>query len=189
MYWIMLSERSDEHELSIDATPEVIERQGWRFDRGDLLAKLPPPVDVPFDIEPDERIVDNIPAYGCRGLLINGRVRAVFDEMNVGNVQYVDARLVNRRSRDVLTPYWIANIVGKIACVDKEKSELEYYDDGQIKFIDKLALKPMQHLQYGHMFRCAEFLPVIMVSEELKAALQARRISGFRYYLPEEFSL
>jgi hypothetical protein len=189
MYWIMLSERSDEYELSIDATPEIIEQQNLRFDCGDLLAKLPSLIDVPFDMQPDETMVDNIPAYGCRGLLINKKVKSVFEGLNIDNIQYVKARLINLRTNEILEPYWIANIVGKIACVDQEKSELEYYEDGQIKFIDKLVFKPMKDLQYGHIFRYAEFLPVIVVSDELKNALQGHDVSGFAFYRPEEFSL
>ena len=168
MYWLMLSERSNEYELSIDSTPLLIEQNDWRFDTGDIFPTPIPVIDVPFVIQPDELMVDNIPAYGCRGLLINSEVKAVFDGLNLDNIQYFDARLINQDTQEILQPYWIANIIGKVACVDHDQSELEYYNDGQIRFIDKLVLIPTKSTKYGHIFRLAEFLPVIIISETLK---------------------
>jgi len=189
MYWITLSERSDEYELSIDGTPPLIEQNGWRFDCGDRVLTPVPPIDVPFAMQPDERMIDNVPAHGCRGLLINARVKAVFNELKLDNIQYFEARLVDEATHEVLRPYWIANVVGKAACVDHGRSELEYGDDGQIRFIDKLALVAMEGLPHGHIFRLAEFLPLLLVSEPLKNALIERGITGFTHYRPEDFSL
>lgn len=189
MFWVMMSERSDEYELSIDGTPPLIEQNDWRFDTGRSQPMSLPVIDVPFDIEPDERMVDNIPAYGCRGLLINERVKAVFDTLKLDNIEYFPARLVNQSTNQVLSPYWIANIVGRFSCVDHEKSDLDYYNDGSIQFIDKLVLKPIPGGNYARIFRLAEFLPVMIVSDILKNALTEQNITGFTFYRPEDFSL
>jgi hypothetical protein len=189
MYWVMMSERSNEYELSIDGTPPLIEQHDWRFDCGVKQPAPLPVIDVPFEIQPDERMVDNIPAYGCRGLLINDRVKAVFDGLKIDNIQYYSARLVNQDTGQILSPYWIANILGKIACVDHSQSDLDYYDDGKIRFIDKLALTPMPGSKHARIFRLAEFLPVMIVSDMLKNALTEHKITGFTFYKPEDFSL
>ena len=134
-------------------------------------------------------MVDNIPAYGCSGLLINKKVKSVFDGLPVDNIQYFDARLIDQATQKVLVPYWIANIIGKVACVDRAGSSLVCFDDGQIQFIDKLVLLPMTDGQHGHIFRLAEFLPAIVISDALKEALTDSGVTGFTYYKPEEFSL
>jgi hypothetical protein len=189
MRWIMMSERSDELELSIDGTPPVIERHGWRFDEGRAVTITPPVIDVPFQLERDETIPDNIPAYGTRGLLINDRVKAVLDGLAIDNVQYFAARLIDQRSRTVWAPYWIANVVGRVACIDHDRSDLETYEDGAVKFIDSLSLIALPDHAYGHIFRLAEFPPAMVISDTLKRALEAAGITGLRTYRPEQFSL
>lgn len=183
----MLSERSDEYELSIDGTPPILEENEWRFDIGEAQSRQIPVIDVPFEFHPEEIMVDNIPAYGCRGLLINRKVKDVFDNMSVKNIHYYPARLINRK--EIPGPFWIANIIGKHACIDYDASDIEYFDDGGIEFIDKLVLKSMNEEPYGHIFRLAEFLPVILVSHALKDALEQSAVTGFTFYKPEEFSL
>lgn len=187
MYWIMLSERSDEYELSIDSTPPILEENEWQFDVGELESRQIPVIDIPVEIHPEEIMVDNIPAYGCRGLLINRKVKDVFDNMSLKNIHYYPARLINRD--EISGPFWIANIIGKHASIDHDASDLDYFDDGGIEFIDKLVLKSMKEEAYGHIFRLAEFLPVILVSDALKVALELSAVTGFTFYKPEEFSL
>lgn len=189
MYWVMMSERSSEHELSLDGTPPLIERHDWRFDLGLEQPASLPVIDVPVSIRPDEHLTDNIPAYGCRGLLINGRVRAVFEGLRLGNVQYYHARLVDRETGQVLAPFWIANIVGRSACVDHDLSDMDYYPDGDIRFIDRLALTPMADEEGPRIFRMAEFLPAMIANDAVKDAIVEQRITGFSFYRPEDFSL
>jgi hypothetical protein len=73
--------------------------------------------------------------------------------------------------------------------VDHSQSDLDYYDDGKIRFIDKLALTPMPGSKHARIFRLAEFLPVMIVSDVLKNALTEQKITGFTFYKPEDFSL
>lgn len=189
MFWVMMSERSNEYELSIDGTPPLIEQNDWRFDIGRPQPAPLPTIDVPFEIQPDERMVDNIPAYGCRGLLINERVKAVFDSLKLKNIQYFNARLVNQDTHQILSPYWIANITETFGCVDHQQSDLDYYNDGSIQFIDKLVLTHIPGGNHARIFRLAEFLPVMIVSDIVKNALTGNGITGFTFYRPEDFSL
>jgi hypothetical protein len=73
--------------------------------------------------------------------------------------------------------------------VDFESSELELSDDGDIQFIDQLSLNLSEDEDYGHIFRLAEFLPITVISDELKQALEASKTIGYRIYAPEDFDL
>ncbi len=42
---------------------------------------------------------------------------------------------------------------------------------------------------YGHIFRLEECEIVIVISDELKNALEKDHVTGFRYYEPGEFVL
>ena len=189
MYWIMLSERSDEYEVSIDDVPPMIEENDWRFDEGQWVSIDLPVIPIPFQMNTDEILTDNIVAYGVRGLLVNEKIKAVFDRLAPEQIQFFRAKLMNEGSQRVLAPYWIANVVKRFECVDQEQSELQYYRDGSIEFIDKLKLKTLSEKECGDIFRMDEFLPVMVVSSRLKAGLEEAGISGFTFYKPEDFSL
>lgn len=189
MYWILMSERSDEYELSIDELPPMMETLDLRFDYGNFISKMPPSIDVPYSQHVEERKTDNIVSPTRLGLLINERVKNVFDTLNIENVQYCSAKLIEQDSGEVNDDYFLANIVGKYACVDKDKSELEYFSDGEIEFIDSLALDLDPAVDYGHIFRLAEFPTLIVISTKLKENLEEAAVTGFKIYAPAEFSL
>lgn len=101
---------------------------------------MPSVIDVPYSQHVEERKTDNIVAPTRLGRLINDRVKNIFDALNIDNIQYCKARLIEQQSGAVDDGYLLANVVGKYACVDKDESELEYLSDGEIEFIDSLAL-------------------------------------------------
>lgn len=183
----MLSERDNEYQYSHDDTPPQIEQYGWEFDNGQLVTDPIPVIAVPITPHPEEVLTDNIPAYGCSGLLINERVKGVFDSIGIQNIQYFPAELIINGQPNVAHDYWIANIIGSIDCIDKSASSLSFDPDGDIEFIESLALKDPH--KYGHIFRLSEYLPVIVISDALKTRLETAGISGFMIYKPDEFSL
>ena len=122
MYWVMLSERSHERELSVDGTPPLVEQHDWQFDSGVAQPGPLPVIDVPVKLDARTRMVDNVPAYGCRGLLVNARVKGVFDGLGLDNLEYHAARLVDARSGPLPSPYWIANVIGTRACVQRSSA-------------------------------------------------------------------
>lgn len=189
MYWILMSERTDEYELSIDAVPPALDALNLNFDYGIHIPAKLPVIDVPYSQHPEERKTDNIVAPTRLGLLVNAKVQAVFNSLDIGNIQYFPARLLEANSHTEDESYCIANIVGKLACVDKAESELDLFDDGEIEFIDKLTLDLDPDTDYGHIFRLAEFPPILVISDLLKTKIEDAKLTGFKIYKPEEFSL
>lgn len=189
MHWILASERSDEKELAIDGIPQIIEHLDLNFDYGIKITDLVPLIDIPYSSSNNELKTDNIIVAPRIGLLINKKMEAILDSLNIENIQYYSTRLINNSSSEIDESYKIANVIGKIACVDKENSDLEFYADGEIQFIDKLALNLEKNKNYGHIFRLAEFSPIIVISNILKTKIEEANITGFKLYAPEEFDL
>lgn len=189
MYWIMMSERSDEYELSLDGLPVVIENMDLNFDYGNFITEKLPMIDIHYVQHPEERKTDNLVAPTRLGLLINEKVKSIFDSLNIRNIQYFAAQLFDSNSNDVDKGYCIANIVGKYSCVNIDESELEFFDDGDIEFIDKLVLNIDEGSDCGHIFRMAEFPAILVISDELKNKVDEIGVSGLKIYKPEEFSL
>lgn len=188
MYWILMSERSDEYEASIDDLPVRVSELELSFDSGSAMAESPPVIEVPLERHADESLTDNLVVPTRLGLLINGKVKAVFDKLGIGNIQYFRARLVGPGGH-ADSSYWIANVIGARACVDTARSELTFFRDGGIEFIDKLALDLQPNVDHGHIFRLAEFPALLIISDALKGELESAGVTGFRIYRPEEFTL
>ncbi|TEW50168.1 imm11 family protein [Psychromonas algicola] len=184
-----MSERSDEYELSIDGLPPDIERLDLYFDSGNRITDNVDTIDVPYELYPEEYFVDNIIAPTRLGLLINKKVKAIFDSLDIKNIQYLNVRLLEKNTQSINQNYYIANVVGKYACVDKEASKLELFDDGDIQFINKLVLNINNGKDYGHIFRLSEFPSILIISDLLKTALAQNNVAGFKIYKPELFSL
>ncbi len=189
MYWVLASERSDERALTIDGIPKIIEDLDLNFDYGINITHPLPIIDIIYSINDGKFKTDNIIVAPRIGLLINKKVRTIFDSLNIDNIKYYSTRLINNNSTEIDEDYKIANIIGKIACVDKEKSELALYPDGDIEFIDKLVLKLDKNKDYGHIFRLSEFSPIIIISNLLKNKIEEANITGFKIYAPEDYSL
>lgn len=184
-----MSERSDESELSLDALPPIFDSLDVSFDYGNLVSSPIPLIDIHFSNIEDFTITDNLVAPSRIGLLINAKVKNIFDALNIDNVQYFKSRLIDDNKNTINNDYCLANIIGKVSCVDRSQSELELFPDGDIRFIDKLVLSLNDNTDYGHIFRLAEYSTLLVISDELKAALDINNVTGFNIYKPEEFSL
>lgn len=189
-YWIMTSERSDEYELSIDGLPDAVEDQNLNFCEGNIISPQPKgDIVLPYQQAKDERKTDNLVCAPALGLVINNRIKAIFDLLKITNIQTFPLQLLNEASKEIEKDYCIANIVGKYACVDFDKSSLELYDDGDIEFIDSLTLSLDPNTDYGHIFRLAEYHPLMVISTKLKETLEAEKITGLKIYAPEDLVL
>lgn len=84
----------------------------------------------------------------------------------------------------------VANIVGRISCVDLEASSLEMDPDDpeRIEFINSLALD-QNRIADGKLFRLHEKPQVIVVSPGLKDLIVAQSITGIRFYAPADFTM
>jgi hypothetical protein len=189
MYWVLVSERSDEYEISIDKVPPIIEAHRLYMDQGCFIPGRVPTIDIPFTQHVEERKTDNIVVPTRMGLFVNEKVKSIFDKLGIRNIQYFKARLIQQNTQIINENYCIANVIGKYACVDHQESELEYFDDGDIQFIDKLVLNLEEGNDHGHIFRLAEFPALLMISQQLKDMIVESNITGFKIYKPEEFSL
>ncbi len=189
MYWILMSERSDENELSLNGLPKIFDKLDLNFDRGELIKKSPPIIEMPYLNKSNNLMTDNLVAAPRMGLLINEKLKSIFESLDIGNIQYFRSKLIESNTGEVDESYCVANVVGLVSCVDQDKSDLDYYDDGDIEFIDRLVLNLNTEREYGHIFRIAEYSPLLVVSSQLKLAIESAKITGIKIYKPEEFSL
>lgn len=189
MYWILASERTDENELTIDGIPPIVEALALTFDQGIEITSHVPLIEIPYSLTDEKWKTDNIVVSTRLGLLINETIKSIFDSLNIENIQYFPTRIINEMSSQIDKGYYIANIIGKVACVDRQNSILDCYEDVDIQFIDKLVLDDNQIPLDLHIFRLSEFLPLIVISDVLKSKVEAAHITGMKLYSLDEFEL
>ncbi len=86
------------------------------------------------------------------------------------------------------TGYEILNILTMLKCLDYEHTKIEYYTDkdsipelvGQIEAIWNITIKP-EIAEGHHIFRLAEWWVIIVVSEDLKRALEEKGFTGMKF--------
>lgn len=188
MHWILMSERSDEYEASVDELPAVMADQGLAFDQGVIVPGPVGPIDIPFPLHREERMTDNLVAPTRLGLVVNEKIRQVFSALDVDNIQYVDARVIDTTTGTIYDDYRIANVIGRYDGIDREHSDVTTFPDGGIEFIDSLALAVGESWK-ERIFRLSEFLPILVIDDALRAALEGAAVSGLKIYRPEDFSL
>lgn len=189
MYWILSNELVNEesdanlsgsfstdfgNEIAFDegeAMPLPISKATFKLDNADPIGNLT-----------DHLSVDEVP-----GLIFSARLRELLHNLMVTNIQYVDLDLLDTSNSVISDSYKIANIVGVADCVDREKSNLTYFDDGDIKFIKKLVLDYSMIPSDLKLFRLANDRTLPLVHQTIKNAIVGSGITGCVFYRPEEF--
>ena len=120
--------------------------------------------------------------------MFNTRLRELLQGLGVDNLQYFPCHIDNPIDGSSTDDYQVANIVGRVACVDFAKSVVEKFElaPDQLKSITKLSL--VKSKLRGHdLFRLHEQPQVIVASDRVKLACEKQQISGVVFYDPEEY--
>ncbi len=94
-------------------------------------------------------------------------IRDLLDEMGRAQIQYVPVRFKGSRSTD----YQLVHVLERVSCLDRAKSKLAKFEDGDDEYVKKLRLLPLDK-QGPNVFRIAELPRLIVVTPELRKALQ-----------------
>ncbi len=190
MYWILANELEDE-DKDADLSGETgIELGGTvTFDEGVSNSKMRIP-DITLTLDADSRIgrmTDNLAITEVYGLVFSSRLRELLDSLGIDNIEYYNLEMVDPRTGEKFSDYKIANVVGLADCVDREKSDLKYFDDGDIKRIRKLVLDESRIPSKLRIFRLAGRTILTLVHRSVKEAIEKAGISGCVFYKPEEY--
>ncbi|MBN1961018.1 MAG: hypothetical protein JW841_08725 [Deltaproteobacteria bacterium] len=187
MYWIFATETQNESQAQIFGRPEVIKQLGLSFNRGLPITTKVPEIEIKVSPADENILTDNLIAKGTKGLVFNSKLREAISNTGVDNIEYFDVAVLLESSGKIIRDYKMANIVGRIDCIDPT-SELQRDDDGSIEFIDKLILDESK-IHGALMFRLAEFLSIVIVHENVKQAVEAGGFTGINFYQPEDYVL
>lgn len=120
---------------------------------------------------------------GLPYMVFSPKLREALIGAGVTNIEYYPVKIKNRETGEIISDYKIANIVGLIACMDKEHSV--YVPDPKIpdrmKNITRLVLD-ISKIQEGHLlFRLAERRTIVLCHQSVRDMLLSKGITGVRF--------
>ncbi len=189
MYWIYKHKINNNKDIRFfGELPMAIQQNGLDFSMGTVVNEIK---DLKIELCIPETqtgsLLDNIEVPLNVGILVSKRLQKAMIDFGIKNIQWYKASLKHINGNLVSNDYAVGNIIKTIPCVDFEKSELVLRKNtSNIKFIDKLVLK--EGIK-DHIFRIAEYLPLIIISNDLKKVMEANNFTGIKFLNPEELVL
>ncbi len=186
-YWILMPLRSNELEICIYWLPKFVIESDIFFNEWISIQKTIDTIKINFDFRKDVIITDFINVPNRLGLLISKKILSIFNSLDICNIQYFNTSIIWNNSLIIKDEYFIANIIWIYNCIDLKKSNLEFYNDWEIEFINKLVIK--KDINFWHIFRLAEFPSLVVIDDELKNKLLESNITWIKIYDANWFSL
>lgn len=163
---------------------EVVEKI---FSQGKALN--PTEINSPFIIIVDEKQSniknkkqkDKAPATVTKAgniFLGSDKVENLFKSLKIDNVQFFDVTI--KSSGGEVKEYKIFNITDKFDCTDLNLSELELFDSGNMRSIEKLVIDPDKIPIARKIFLLGRNTDqVIIIHDDLKHAIEKEGLTGF----------
>jgi hypothetical protein len=149
--------------------------------------RYPKPVPQPIRIPLDKRSGPVMPDLLAGLPIFSTRMVEVLQGAGVRNLDLYDVEVVDEVRGKTYTHYKAVNIVGRVSCADLEKSEYEPGYKPPLMEFGKLVLDESKTMGLP-MFRLAESVQFILVSDAVKQAIEAAKLVGVRVISLEDRS-
>ncbi len=156
------------------------EIDSWQFSKGQRVELEGVPR---FSMAHAGRPID-FSQTGLGVLVVHDRVVSAFERLGIQEVQFLPAQVEGQSE-----PWFILNILRIIRCIDDARCEyVEYWEPedempdkmGQYSNVRGLKVDPAR-IEDAHIFRTWGWHMAIIVSEQLKQALEQEGVSGVKY--------
>jgi len=118
--------------------------------------------------------------------VVSDRMRNALDHARVDNIQYLRATLEQRVSERTFTGYWIANVFGALACVDRQASQIEDESANYAGALRSFQIDPRRTYDLS-LFRIAEDRRLIAVHERVRSVLERAQLRGVLFQAPADY--
>ncbi len=144
-----------------------------------------PVIEFILDKDSQGKVLDFLDAT-IPGLVMSGKLKAALEKAGIDNIDYYPAKITDKVSKKVYEDYFVANVIGVIACLDWDSSEYTT----RIGMPDVLRSIEDMQLDYSKIhdqkiFRLKEWLGIVVVDESVKKTVEAAKITGVDF-LPVE---
>ena len=174
-YYILEQETQRADTPIIKHTPEGME--ALDFYSGSVKSDVQSPVII--EVTANDQVV--FPdAFTYLLPLFSGRLRKILDQLGVDNIQYYEVEIIDHNTKQKLAKkYWLADIIGVIDCIDKEKSEGKYNSILE-KYRWKSFVIDLQKTCGAKIFRPYGAKRLILIDETIQKALESEKLEAVR---------
>ncbi|HEX5752681.1 MAG TPA: DUF1629 domain-containing protein [Archangium sp.] len=162
----------------IDEHGEKIEP--WQFTKSQ---QLEPHGTIRFPVKPDGLALEfTLDAFLTP--VVHGRVIQLFERLGIQEVQFIPIQVEGHAG-----PYFILNTLRVIRCIDDARcEEVQYWKPedgepekvGEYRFVAGLRIDPSK-VEGARIFRPWGWPMALLISEDLKQAMDAEHITGTRF--------
>jgi len=185
-YWVIFPERKDDG-IVLSAVPDDGPK-AYEYDKGKALAnRFPKAGNAVMCMDPQYSdrtgFYDILPSLDTV-MVVNSKVKSLFEELGVGFVEYLPLILWDNERQVLSNDYFIANALGSVDLIDMEKSDFvpDRFIEGQINFIHKLVIKEGVDPDRARFFRAKTKLDLFFIHDDLRNALESAGIKGYKLY-------
>jgi hypothetical protein len=117
--------------------------------------------------------------------IVSQKARDLLEANAEAPFEFIPARIMDRKSRPVTNPYFIANLIGRqVDCVDIGRSVMaeKVFRKGTYNDVKCLYLRHSEIGPNFKIFRLKQVPAVFAVREDLKEILEKNGITGYLFY-------
>lgn len=120
---------------------------------------------------------------GLPYLVFSSRLRQSLSNAGVTNIEYYPISIVHSQTKEIVSDYSIANIVGLISCMNMQRSVYEFDPEapGRVETISTLVLDESRIPSDIQLFRLAEKRTIILCNANLRSTLITQSVTGIRF--------
>jgi hypothetical protein len=173
---------AEDHEALawIEEQPPELEEDDYRLSEG-LPARGWFPGSLRFTLSRDSgvRVADSIPNV-LSLLIVSDRLKQALEVRANSKIEFLPVSILNKKKRPLVEPYYVANLLGSIACMDREKSEFKMNAvlKDQVLWFARLVLDEPRIPPKANLFRLREQMDLVLVRDDLADVLA--KFTGLR---------
>ncbi|WP_157774697.1 imm11 family protein [Melittangium boletus] len=144
-----------------------------------------------FDLskERGSKLTDSIPNTFAL-LVVSARLKGLLEkETPQGTIEFLPVRLRTPRKKVLDAPYFIANVLGTVACMDVKKSDFTMgrIIKDQVQHFRRLVLQEEKIPKNAKIFRLAERSRLILIREDLGQTIVDEDCTGMIFQELEDY--
>ncbi len=182
--YVIFHEASDSKNCLLGKCPEALDEKRWRIAEGLRMdERYPPDVTLQMDEEHRGLNVPDLVANTLHLCIVSGRLKALLEQESGANIEFLPAAIANHKGRRVPGEYFIANVLDTYDCVDRDKSDFDTFASNPDEFtgLFRLSLREDEIPANAKLFRIKPMGTVLVIREDLRAALEAKGMTGVNY--------
>lgn len=182
--YYVLSAANDETRCVLDKESSILDEMGWMLVEGTRAARRYSP-DASLGMTghyPGIKLSDNLEnTFGY--WVISGALKTVLEREAHTEIEFLPVAIINHKGRRADGEFFIANPFAIEDCVDRSGSDVDEsaMSPGFFGGIYRLALDTTRIPPEARLFRLKQMPKIIIIRDDLRAALDAEGLTGLRY--------